>query len=212
MALTGLTYWFHGLVLGACAVMYGCVRVATGPDRAAVAGRLAVAALVCLSGVAPFVGPMLRSVGAGEVPGLLALDGTGPLAPLALRTVEGDAEGLWIVAPGRGFASGALIDDGGLRFVEGATVVLGVQALIVAAGLWRARRAWAAAWLAVAIGLACGPALIVGDTIVASAPYLWLVEHARPPSRRRAARSRRRRRAARPPRRAPPPPRPTRAP
>ena len=120
LALTGLTYWFHGLVLGVCAVVYGCVRVATGADRAAVAGRLAVAALVCAAGVAPFVGPMLRSVGAGEVPGLLALDGTSPLAPLALRTVEGDAEGLWIVAPGRGFASGALSDDGGLRFVEGA--------------------------------------------------------------------------------------------
>jgi hypothetical protein len=182
LALAGWTYWFHGLALGVCAVVGGAVRLAVTERRVVDARRLVLAALVCGVLVVPFAAAMVDAVGSGKVPGLLAMDGTGPLAPLALRTVEGDPEGVWVVAPGSAFAAGALIDEGGLRFVPGGTVAVAAQALFGSVGLfavWRAHRGRAAlaiAWLAVAVWLACGPAWILGERVSPNGPYLWALE------------------------------------
>jgi hypothetical protein len=182
LALAGWTYWFHGLALGVCAVVGGAVRLARRSDSAADAGRLLLAALVCGVLVAPAAVAMLGAVGSGQVPGLLALDGAGPLAPLALRTVEGDPEGVWVVAPGRAFEAGALIDEGGLRFVPGGTVAVAAQVVFGAVGIlaaWRAQRGRAVvvlACLGAAVWLACGPAWIVGERVSPSSLYLWALE------------------------------------
>lgn len=183
VALTGWTYWFHGLVLGAVAVLYGLWRALAGPDRLRSLGLHALAGAVALALALPPALPLLASVKAGEVPGLLALDGEGLLAPLALRTVEGDAEGLWVLALGKGGA-GSLLDEGGLRYNPGIPSVLWVHAAVVALGLWgvgRARGAgtvaWMVAWLALVVVAASGPLFLVGEGWVVNRPWLWLVAH-----------------------------------
>ena len=176
MAATACTYWFHGLVLAGLAVLYGVWRVAVGPDRVRTAALLVLAASVCLATVLPVAWPLLHAVSEGQVPGLLTMEGTGPLAPLALRTMEGDAEGMFVLALLRG-AAGSLLDEGGLRFNPGIPVLLAVQAPILLLGLWRARRTWMVVWLLAAVIVASGPAFIYGDDFVVNRAYLWALEH-----------------------------------
>lgn len=183
LALTGWTYWFHGMVLGALAVGYGLWRIAAGPDRAPQLGLHLLAGAVCLALALPPAWPMLQAVAAGEVPGLLALDGTGLTAPLALRTMEGDAEGLWVLAPFTG-AGGSLFEEDGLRFHAGMPVLLGVHAIVAVVGGVAALRArglraagWVPLWIVGALWLGVGPLLQVGESWVRNTPWLAMVSH-----------------------------------
>jgi hypothetical protein len=105
------------------------------------------------------------------------------LAPLELKTVEGDPAGLQIFAPLLGLG-GALIDEGGLRFIPGdptgSYVFLGVGA-VVSVVAWREKRravlVVAAIGSLLALGVATGPAILVGDTFVVNQPWLWVVSH-----------------------------------
>ena len=181
VALCGYAYWFHGLALGACVVTAGSVHVLRTRDAGA-AGRLLLAGLTAALAVAPVVLPMLGAVASGEVPGLLALNGDGPLAPLALRTMEGDKEGLWTYALAHATA-GSLVDDEGVRWNAGTDPLGWTSLALIGAAvlvLVRTRRpAWAVAvtWVGAALLLATGPAMPVAGGFVRNVPYLWLVEH-----------------------------------
>lgn len=147
LGVTALAYWYYGLMLAVAAAVVGLWRLAAGPDRAAVFGANVVAAAAAAGLALPFALPMLDALDRGVIPGLLALDGTGPLAPLALRTVEGDEQGLYVVAVLQA-AAGSLLDDGGLRFNAGIPALFGahllvgvVGAAVLAARAWGARRA-----------------------------------------------------------------------
>jgi hypothetical protein len=186
VALTGYLYWFHGFALGVCAVAWALVRLAFDAPggRLRLAGLLVLAAVVTGLVVAPFVAPMVHAAHTGATPGLLALDGTGPIAPLALRTVEGEQEGLAVFSAAWGGMAGGL--DAGEApgsvvftpdtpvFGLGWSALLGVGLLAWRPGARGGRRA-VAAWCIVAVVLATGPAWAVADGVVANRPYLWLV-------------------------------------
>lgn len=180
LALSGLTYWYYGmvgaLVVGAMAV----VRTLGGLRDAPVElGRMLLLGLVSALMVAPFALPMVADLDAGAVPGLLALaDEPGALGRLRLRTVEGDEQGLFVLAlSGRG---GALIEPAGLRFDPGVRLLGLAQGLALlgglAFGLRRQRRPLLAAALVSAV-VACGPVLILGRDFLANPLYLLGVEH-----------------------------------
>ncbi|MDP2306825.1 MAG: hypothetical protein Q8P18_12450 [Pseudomonadota bacterium] len=181
LGLSGLAYWYYGLLLGAIAVLQGVWALVAGPERTRAFGLFAVAAAVALLVTLPFAAPMVRALGGGEVPGLLALDGTGPLAPLALRTVEGDEQGLYVIAPLLG-AAGSLLEDGGLRFSRGLPAYFWVHLLagLLGLGVLLARggvRRWGwvvGAWI-VAVLVASGPAIVLGDHLVPNRPWIALV-------------------------------------
>lgn len=175
LALSAWIYWYNGLVLGALALVHGVWR--TGADsggRARTLGHHALAALVAVALVAPAAWTLLHALDGGEVPGLLALDGTGPLAPLALRTVDGEEEGLWVLALAKG-GSGSLIDEGGLRYVAGTPVLLAVQIPVALLGLWgmrRRRAGWLWLWLGGVLLVGSGPLFIYADSYVVNRAYL----------------------------------------
>ncbi|MDP2312535.1 MAG: hypothetical protein Q8P41_06480 [Pseudomonadota bacterium] len=187
LAVTGLVYWYYGLLLGVVAVLHAVWRILAGPGRLGALGRHGVAATVALVVAWPFAAPMLRALDAGEIPGLLALDGTGPLAPLALRTLEGDPQGLYVVAP-LAAAAGSLLDEGELRFNPGIPAMFAVHLVVAVLGLaWMLARggegarsgvrAWG--WLAIAATLtllvASGPAIVIGGHLVPNRPWIALV-------------------------------------
>jgi hypothetical protein len=187
VALTGYQYWFHGFALGACAVAWGATRLIAGDvprGRPHLAGLLVLSALVAAATVAPFAAPLIAAARGGDIPGLLALDGTGPLAPLALRTVEGEQEGLAVFAAAWGGMAGGL-DAGelpGSVVFTPDTPIFGLGwSVLLAVGLaaWRpgarGSRRSVLAWCLVAVVLATGPAWAVADGVVANRPYLWLV-------------------------------------
>lgn len=185
LGVTALVYWYYGLLLAAVAVLHGAWALLAGPARVRALGLHAAAAVAALLVTLPFAAPMVTALGAGEVPGLLALDGTGPLAPLALRTVEGDVQGLYVVAPLLG-AAGSLLDDGtgseGLRFNAGLPALFAVHLIagLLGGGLLLARggvRRWG--WIvgagALAILVASGPAVVLGGHLVPNRPWIALV-------------------------------------
>jgi hypothetical protein len=177
LALTGLTYWYYGILGGLLAVLASLAR-AVGGRPMGEGARLALVGAVSLAVVLPFAAPMLRDLGDGQVPGLLALaDTPGPLGRLRLRTVEGDEQGLFVLAlSGRG---GALIEPDDLRFDPGVRLFGAAHLLAVLAGSLSARRATRRLALAVGAGalvFAVGPVVIVGRDFVANPLYLWGVE------------------------------------
>lgn len=180
VAATGWLYWYYGLVFGLLAVLVGVVRLADRRDLRS-AWALGLAGLVALLAVSPALALLSGQLAEGKVPGLFAMDGTGPTAPLAFRTVEGDDAGMQVLSLRGVF--GGLIDEGGLRFAPGkpALGLAGVAtAALGAVVLWRGRqRAVAvAAGLAVllSLGIALGPVLVLGDGFVVNQPYIWLME------------------------------------
>lgn len=178
LALAGLTYWYFGILGGLLAAVVALGRVLGGARLVPEVGRLTLMGVVSLTGVLPFAWPMLTDLQAGQVPGLLALeDPPGALGRLRLRTVEGDDEGLYVVAAsGRG---GALTQGEGLQFDAGLRVLGLPHLLALGLGMWaRDRRVLAAALALVAAGLvvAIGPVLVVGDTYLANPLYLAGVE------------------------------------
>ncbi len=175
IGISGVGYWYYGLVLGVLAGMNGLLCVTMGPRRIQAGLRHLVVGAVALMVALPFAWPMLQALTTASVPGLLALDGTGVIAPLSLRTVEGDAEGVYVLALLRGKA-GSLIDDGGLRFNGGAAPLLAVDALVLAWAFWKGpARGRLAVWCVVALVIASGPAFVVGDELIRNPIYLAAV-------------------------------------
>lgn len=176
MALAGWTYWYSGLACGALAMVHGLLRAGTGPHRLRVLGLHGLAAGVALVLVAPGAWPLLTALDQGAVPGLLALGQGGPLWGLALRTVEGDAEGLFVLAPLAG-TGGSLIDVGGIRFNPGYRLFTLGHLGFVAAGLvaLRRHRPLVVVWGLLALLVAAGPALVVGEHFLPNPVYLGLL-------------------------------------
>ncbi len=180
LAAAALVYWYYGLALAAAAVAVGSARVLAGPERARVFAANAVAALVAAALAVPFALPMLAALDAGVVPGLLALDGTGPLAPLALRTVEGDAQGLYVVAPLSG-AGGSLLGEGALSFNAGLPALFAAHLVVAVLGCgWMLRRGGAPGGVAGApprpMNWIWSPFVVLGGLVVASGPAFVLGE------------------------------------
>ncbi len=185
LALTALVYWYYGLLLATVAVLLAGWRLLLGPARPNALGTNALAALVAVLVALPFAVPMLTALDAGTVPGLLAIDGTGALAPLALRTVEGDAQGVYVIAPLLG-AAGSLLEEGGLRFNAGipalfrvhlAVAALGLGVLLASGGVSGAARrwGWVAGALLLALVVASGPVFVLGDRLIPNRTWIALV-------------------------------------
>ncbi|MCB9743308.1 MAG: hypothetical protein H6741_07730 [Alphaproteobacteria bacterium] len=163
IALCGLTYWYYGVVAGMAAALSGALALGTDPDRGAVVRTWGLAALICVAIVLPVAWPMLSTVEAGGVPGLLLYDAAGPLGGLHLRTAEGDAQGLFIQALS-GWA-GPVTPVGGVpefapsgRLFTPAQLLLAAPALVL--GGRRALTLGALGALALLIGV--GPVLWIG--------------------------------------------------
>jgi len=172
LALTALAYWYYGLLCVWLLGLHMVVTLALGPDRRSPLVRYAH--LLGLAGllVAPLAVPLGMALWGGEVPGLLAL-GDGAAGGLQLRTVEGEAEGLYVLAPFAG-RSGSLIDVNGLRFVPGVRVAGPLLWGLLLAGLVAARgqaRAVLLGWLVLCLVVAVGPYLVVGDAFVSNPIY-----------------------------------------
>lgn len=185
MALAGLTYWYNAVVLALLAVPLGLFQLiaplrpadpaGSSPwiVRSQRLGRLVLAGGLALGLALPGAWPMLEALEANEVPGLLAMDGDGPLAPLAFRTEQGDPEGLFVLAlSGYG---GSLNDEPMLGFRPGLPLLLPGQLVILGLVMW-CRRPRGLAWLLGGLWIACGPALVLGEHIVPNTPYLWLMQ------------------------------------
>ncbi len=163
LALTALSYWYYGLLLGVLAGLFTVVALARAHERKATLLRLVIVAAVAAVILLPAAWPLLGALRGDEVPGLLAL-GEGPLGDILLRTVEGDTEGLYLLAPFSG-RTGALVQDDGLRFVAGTRLLGPLQWGLILAGLVAARRhrLLLAGWVLVCLLVATGPVIVVGD-------------------------------------------------
>jgi hypothetical protein len=179
LGVSALVYWYYGLVgavIGAVVLPARLALAAVGTRGAeAMRGLLAVggAALVAL----PAAWPMLSHLQAGEVPGLLALgDSTGPLGRLQLLTEQGDSQGLSILtltgrAAGLSELDGLQVSTGARLFTEAHLLALGLAVAL------RRQQAWVLLLVvAVAVGIAFGPGLVVCEQVVPNPPYLAAVE------------------------------------
>jgi hypothetical protein len=176
LALTGLGYWYYGLLCGGLLLLHAVVTLILGPDRRSPLVRYGILSGVAALLVAPVAVPLVLALAGGEVPGLLAV-GDAPVGGLALRTVEGEAEGLYVLAMLSGRA-GSLIDEGGLRFVPGAMVAGPLLWGLVLAGLVAAKdrgRAVLLGWLVFCLAVAVGPVLVLGDRFVGNPIYAGVV-------------------------------------
>ena len=180
VAATGWLYWYYGFVFGILVVFAGVVRLGHRRDFNS-AWTLGLAGLVALAAVSPALALLSGQLAEGKVPGLFAMDGTCVTAPLAFRTLEGDAAGMQVLSLRGVF--GAVVDEGGVRFTPGEPA-LGLAGVAAAAlggvVLWRSHQRAAAlvALLAVtlSLGIALGPVLVLGDGFVVNRPYIWLMQ------------------------------------
>jgi hypothetical protein len=171
LALTALSYWYYGLLCGALLGLHAVVQLALGPDRRSPLVRYAFLVGVAALLTAPVAIPLALALASGEVPGMLAL-GDLPGA-LALRTVEGDPEGLYVLAPLSGRV-GSLIELDGMRFVPGAAVAGPLLWGLLLAGLVATRerdRALLLGWLVLCLVVAVGPVLVLFDHFVPNPIY-----------------------------------------
>jgi len=177
LALTAWGYWYYGLLCALLALLHGFWRLAFGPDRMRSLGLHALAAVVSLVLVAPGAWPLLQALDQGKVPGLLELGDDGLLGGLQLRTVEGDAEGLFVIALGNG-VGGSLLDEGGLRFNPGPRLFGILHLLLLGLGLvaLRRHRGPLLCWVLLALLVAVGPAFIVGSHFLPNPVLLQLME------------------------------------
>ncbi len=171
LALTALSYWYYGLLCGVLLGLHAVVNLALGPDRRSPLVRYAHTVGLAALLVAPVAVPLGMAISGGEIPGLLALaeDGGG----LALRTVEGEAEGLYVLSLLAGRV-GSLIELDGLRFVPGALVAGPLLWGLLLAGLVAAQgrqRVVLLAWLAALVAVAVGPVLVLGELFVGNPLY-----------------------------------------
>lgn len=169
MALSAWTYWYYGLLLGGLGLIAGLWR---SVQLYRFLPYYALAALTALVLVAPAALPMMAQVEAGTVPGLLRMDGEGPIGGLHLQTVEGDRQGLYVLM---GWRTASLIDEEGVQFLPATPIWLLAQALVLLLG-WRGRGLWMF-WLGSSLLIAAGPALTLGDRFWPNPLYLTLIEH-----------------------------------
>lgn len=179
LALVGLQYWYYGLFFGLAGLGWAGVELArAGTGRRAFLGRLVLAFGTALLLVAPLALPMLRRAGQGEVRGLLRPESLLPEA-LRLLTREGETIALYLWQPLLGEAGFLKADaPGGATWFPTADLGapgLGLLALLGLLGL-RGRGAGFLLALLLAGGIAVGPVLLVGDRLLASRPYLLLLE------------------------------------
>lgn len=184
-ALSGLIYWFNGIFLGFALLGIALARgLGERPEaRRALAARGGVAAAVALGLVSPVLVMMARRASAGDVPGLLDLEGWSLLSA-RLFTVEGMPVGLFTYQPLRWGTAFLFPGDGGV--VSSAQVspvtALGLVALLAVL----ARPGLRGVLLALALPslvLSVGPVLLVGDLGLPNPLYNALVM-ALPPLRR----------------------------
>ena len=183
VAASGWTYWYAGVLLGILAVILGVTRLLFRRDRWRSLAVLVVAGAVAALLVAPAVLQMQQAINSGLVPGLLAIDGVGALAPLALRSVEGDATGLYVLAPLVGLSGSITGDpDPVFRGAFPALAFSGVGTLVVGAVLaWRSGRK-GAVLLALVVVLvsavvASGPLIAWSSGHVVNRPWVAAVSH-----------------------------------
>lgn len=181
---SGWLYWYGGLTTGIVAVVAGVSRLALRPERGRGLVVLTLAGAVAAAVVAPGVWWMREQIAGGEVPGLLALTGTGLIAPLTLDAAAGGPAGLQVLAPLLGRSGGLSEAEGVLRFGAGQPALSFASAggaLVAAVLAWRGgkRRELATALIVALVGLllACGPAIVVGEGFVVNRPWVWLVSH-----------------------------------
>ena len=171
LALSAFTYWYYGLVGALLGVAILGLRIVLGPQRPAALLHALLGAGVAAALVLPAAWPMLHSLDAGAVPGLLALgDPGGPFGRLQLQTVEGDTQGLWVLgAAGR---AGSLLGPSPDGFHAGARVVAGVHLLLALAVVLPGRR------LRVGLPLLVGAVLVlvvaVGPALIGPAGGVWI--------------------------------------
>ncbi len=172
LALSALSYWYYGLLCGALLGLHAVVSLAVGPDRRSPVVRYAFMVGLAAVVVAPLAVPLALVLVGGEVPGLLTL-GDGAAGGLMLRTAEGEAEGLYVLAPLVGRV-GSLIDVEGLRFVPGARVAGPLLWGLLLAGLVATRgraRALLLGWIVLCLVVAVGPVIIIGERFLPNPIY-----------------------------------------
>ncbi len=177
MAFSAWTYWYYGLICALLAVVHGLWRLIRGPARVRVLSLHLLAALLCLWLVLPTAWPLVQALERGSVPGLLDMNGGGGLWGLHLRTVEGDSQGLFVLSPLAGTA-GALIDEQGIRYNAGSRIfgMVHVGLLLVGLVLVKGHRVLMLSWAVLALLLAVGPVLILGDRYLPNPVYLALLD------------------------------------
>jgi hypothetical protein len=168
VGLSGIQYWYYGLIGGLLLGAEG-IRQLLLALRSSVGFSIKLllqqsgGALVALLIALPVAWPMLQALQRGSVPGLLSMEGAGELAPLALKTVEGDEEGLYVLFPSG--KTGSLVEDGGLRKIIGMPGLPPAWPLFFMLGGWvlGGRSAGPLLWVGLAWLVASGPAWVWGQ-------------------------------------------------
>jgi hypothetical protein len=126
---------------------------------------------------------MLQSLDAGTVPGLLTMDGSGLIAPLALRSAEGDELGMYVLSLWDGTA-GSLLGEGELGYFPSHPILSGWWWAALPLGLallyrspdYKKTSGGLLVWSLFCLGVASGPALIAGTPQLPNNLYLGLLE------------------------------------
>lgn len=179
LALTGYQYWYYAIFFGLAGLL-GCLpQLLRQPQqRGVLLRRQALAFGLAVLLAAPGALPMLLRASAGDVTGMLDVDGWS-LNHQRFVTRQGDAIALFLWQPLHG-AAGFLH-----QHASGAEAFLGISrftplltALGALGGLLHLRRSAGpllAAGLLAGL-LALGPVILVGSTLLPNPPYLALVE------------------------------------
>lgn len=167
LALTGLTYWFYAIFAGMSAVVWGLWIARERRDPRLLA-RYALAGGVAMALVLPVALPMLRTVGAGALPGLLDLSAWSEIVvPL---TREGQMVGINSWQALSGYAGFWIVTlSGSEHFIPRVAPLPPVLLLTLAALILRPgplpRAPLLAAGLLAAV-IAAGPVFIVGSLAI----------------------------------------------
>lgn len=180
IGLSGLTYWYYGLMLGAAAALTGLAMLALEPGRSRTAWSLFVGFWATMLVVVPVALPMFGALSEGAVPGLLRFDPAGfwgqALGGVALETEQGDPQGLFVMAL-NGMAGPITAAAGELSFGAGARLVGWAQLALALPGLWilGRRGGQLAMWAGLGLLIAAGPVFWLGGP--ENPVYTALFEH-----------------------------------
>ncbi len=182
MALAGFQYWYYGLMMGGLALVFGCWTLLFRFRIGALFG-LSLGGAVALLMTLPMALSMLRSLEAGTVPGLLTMDGSGLIAPLALKSAEGDELGLYVLSLWDGTA-GSLLGDGKIAYYGGHSILTGWWwaafplglALLFRSQNYKKMSGGLLLWGLLCLAVASGPALVMGEPTLPNNLYLGLLE------------------------------------
>ena len=182
MALAGFQYWYYGLMMGGLALVFGCWTLLFR-FRVGVLFGLSLGGAVALLMTLPMALSMLQSLEAGTVPGLLALDGSGLIAPLALRSAEGDELGLYVLSLWDGSA-GSLLGEEKLGYFPSHPILTGWWWAALPLGLasiyrspdYKKMSGGLLLWGLLCLAVASGPAVVMGEPTLPNNLYLGLLE------------------------------------